>query len=277
MAGRRRGPLPAPFHRLPVARAQGFAHHHARRQHLPVGQRRPQDPRRDVGAVVRERRLRPARADRRCDEAADRTAVLQRLLPDRDPAGDRVGRAAGRSLAAAVPACLLLRLGLGGQRHGRAHGAALLGHPRPARAPGDHQPDQRLPRLDDGRRLARRHERHARPGRPADPRHRAHRAAALVAARPAGGAGPRGLRPAGRAVARGQDPRSRPGQGRRLHRRAGAGRRRRDRAAGQLLARGAAHLRQVRHPARQRRGDLRLRPHRPLVRLRDDGHCRSAG
>ena len=31
-------------------------------------------------------------------------------------------------------------------------------------------------------------------------------------------------------------------------------------------------VRQVRHPARERRGDLRLRPHRALVRLRDAGH-----
>ena len=53
-----------------------------------------------------------------------------------------------------------------------------------------------------------------------------------------------------------------------LHRRAGAGRGRRDRAAGNLLARDPAHLPRVRHPADRRRGDLRLRPHRPLVRLR---------
>ena len=50
MAGRRRGALPAPLHRLQGAGRQGLAHHHARRQHLPVGQRRPQDPRRDVAA-----------------------------------------------------------------------------------------------------------------------------------------------------------------------------------------------------------------------------------
>ena len=65
-----------------------------------------------------------------------------------------------------------------------------------------------------------------------------------------------------------EDPGGRRRQGGGLHRRAGAGRRRRDRAARKLLARDPAHLRQVRHPAGQRRGHLRLRPHRPLVRLR---------
>ena len=79
---------------------------------------------------------------------------------------------------------------------------------------------------------------------------------------------PRGIRPARRALARGEDRRNRPREGRRLHRRAGAGRRRRDRAAGHLLARDPAHLRRVRHPAGRRRGHLRLRPHRPVVRLR---------
>ncbi len=58
----------------------------------------------------------------------------------------------------------------------------------------------------------------------------------------------------------------------RLHCRAGAGRRRRDHPARHLLARGAAHRRQVRHPADCRRGDLRLRPPGPLVRLREVRH-----
>ncbi len=60
----------------------------------------------------------------------------------------------------------------------------------------------------------------------------------------------RGLRPAGGARARGEDPRGRRRQGRGLHRRAGAGRGRRHRAAVHLLARDPAHLRPVRHPAR---------------------------
>ena len=89
-------------------------------------------------------------------------ALLQQLLPDRDAAGHRARRAARRGDAAAVPARVLLRLRLGGQRHGGAHGAPLLGHPRPAAAQGHHQPQERLPRLDHGRRLAGRHERHAR-------------------------------------------------------------------------------------------------------------------
>ena len=90
---------------------------------------------------------------------------------------------------------------------------------------------QRLPRLDHGRRLARRHERHARAGRPADPRHRAHRAAVLVRERAREHVAARSSAWSRRALAGGEDPRGRRRQGGRLHRRAGAGRRRRDRAA----------------------------------------------
>ncbi len=122
----------------------------------------------------------------RCRRTPDaRAALLQRLLPDRHAAGDRVGRVAGRSDAAAVPARLLLGLGLRGQRHRGAHGAPLLGRAGPAAAPGHHQPPQRVSRLHDGRRVAGRHGRHACAGRAADPGHRAHRAALLLRARPA--------------------------------------------------------------------------------------------
>ncbi len=76
-----------------------------------------------------------------------------------------------------------------------------------ARAPRRHQPPQRLPRLDHGRRLARRHGGHARPGRAADPRHRAHRPAAPRAARRR--AFGRRVRPRRRRLAGGEDPRSR--------------------------------------------------------------------
>ena len=75
-----------------------------------------------------------------------------------------------------------------------------------------------------------------------------------------------GLRAARRA--RGEDRGARPGARRGLHRRAGAGRGRRDRAARDLLARDPAHLPRIRHPADRRRGHHRLRPHRKLVRLR---------
>ena len=71
------------------------------------------------------------------------------------------------------------------------------------------------------------------------------------------------LRPEGRGLAGSEDPRTRCRTCGRLHRRADPGRRRRDRAARHLLARDPAHLRQVRHPARLRRGHHRLRPHRP--------------
>ena len=70
-----------------------------------------------------------------------------------------------------------------------------------------------------------------------------------------------------------EDPRNRAGTGRGLHRRTGAGRRRPGDPAGDLLAGDPAHRRQVRHPVRLRRGDLRLRPHRPVVRLRTLRHA----
>ena len=56
MAGRRRRPLPAPVYRLQGPDRHRLARHRARRGHLSVGQRRPQDARRDVGPVVRQRR-----------------------------------------------------------------------------------------------------------------------------------------------------------------------------------------------------------------------------
>ena len=65
-----------------------------------------------------------------------------------------------------------------------------------------------------------------------------------------------------------QDPATRPGARRRLHRRTDPGRGRRHHPARHLLARDPAHLRPLRHPAGLRRGDLWLRPHRRMVRLR---------
>ena len=69
-------------------------------------------------------------------------------------------------------------------------------------------------------------------------------------------------------AAGGEDRRAGRGQGRRLHRRADPGRRRRHHPARDLLAGNPAHLRRARHPADRRRGDLRLRAHRQLVRHR---------
>ena len=67
--------------------------------------------------------------------------------------------------------------------------------------------------------------------------------------------------------ARAADPRRRPRDGRRLLGRAGDGCGRRRRAAGRLLGKDPGRAAEVRHPARRRRGDLRLRPHRQHVRL----------
>ena len=66
-------------------------------------------------------------------------------------------------------------------------------------------------------------------------------------------------------------PRGGAGDGRDVHRGAGAGRGRRDRAAGRLLPAHPRDLRPLRRPARRRRGDHRLRPHGPPLRPRPLG------
>ena len=117
--------------------------------------------------------------------------------------------------------------------------------------------------------FARRHGTHARPRRSAASRFRSRAAAELVRVRRRSDAGR--VRPGGGRRAREEDPRARPRQCRRLHRRADPGRRRGHHSAAELLAGGRKDLPQIRHTDRCRRGDLRLRPHRPLVGLRDHG------
>src|SRR5205823_2913430 len=68
------------------------------------------------------------------------------------------------------------------------------------------------------------------------------------------------------------DPRARARQRRGLHRRADPGCRRRHHPAAGLLGGDPADLRQVRAAADRRRGDLRLRAYRPLVRQRAVRH-----
>ena len=101
--------------------------------------------------------------------------------------------------AAAVQPRLLRRFRLGGERHRHPHGAPLLGEPRQAGQDGPHRPQQRLSRLDHGRRQPWRHEADARAGRPADPRHPPYRPALLVRRRRRGEPG--GIRPHRRARA----------------------------------------------------------------------------
>ena len=89
---------------------------------------------------------------------------------------------------------------------------------------------------------------------------------ALLARRPAGRERG-GFRDAPRRGARSADRRGRARNHRGLLRRAGDGRGRRDRAAGHLLGQDPGGAAPLRHPARRRRSDLRLRPHRQHVRL----------
>ncbi len=229
--------------RSPTSRssAQRQPRHHAGRGHLPVGFRRQPHPRRHGGPVVRQRRLRP-QGTGRCRLRADAaTALLQQLLPDHAPAGDRAGRAAGGGDARRPQPRVLHRLRLRGQRHRGAHGASLLGVAGRARQDHHHQPGKRLSRQHHGRRQPGRHEAHARAGRSADPGHRAHRAALLVWQRRRHEPGR--VRAQGGACAGGKDRGTRRRARGGLHRRADPGRGRRDRPAGQLLAGDQPHLR----------------------------------
>ena len=88
------------------------------------------------------------------------------------------------------------------------------------------------------------------------------------------------FRHAARRRTRRADRRGRTRHGGGVHRRAGDGRRRRDRAAAHLFRENPGGVREARRAADRRRGDLRLRPARQHVRLRDARlsaahHCRS--
>ena len=142
---------------------------------------------------------------------------------------------------------------------------------RPPAQEEDHCPHEGLSRLDHRVRQPRRAAVHAHGFRPADRRHPPHRLPALLSRRQAGRERggfrhPHGREP--RCADRARGPRHGGG----LHRRAGAGLRRRRGAAAQLFRQGAGGAAQARRADDRRRGDLRLRPHRQHVRLRDIRH-----
>ena len=156
-----------------------------------------------------------------------------------------------------------------GERHPGQVRLVLQQRARPAGEEEDHQPGQGLPRRHHRRGLADRAAQQPPRLRPAG------RRASATPRRRTSGRAPRPAR-ARRAFAapprrraRGADRGRGPGHRRRLHRRAGDGRRRRHRAARGLLPGDRRGLPQARRADDLRRGDLRLRPHRRVVRRPD--------
>lgn len=223
-------------------------HHHPCQRLYGHRWRGAQPARRHGRAVVRERGLRARRTGRSGLSPDARTALLQHLLPHRDAPAGRTGRASGRAAGQGtrrrIAAHLLQFERVGIERHRVPPRADLLDAQGPGRPQRLHQPPQRLPRID--RRLGQpwRHGFHACAGRPADPRHRTCDAALSVRRglwrRPGSVRRPRG------AGHRGPHPGHWPRKNRRLHRRAGPGRRRRDHpappATGRRSRRSAANM-----------------------------------
>ena len=137
---------------------------------------------------------------------------------------------------------------------------------KPAQAQGD-QPVDRLPRHPAGRAVDHRH-----PGRQGDVRAagagRAQGAEHQLLPRDRARRRPRGVRPVGRRPHRRGDRVRGPRHGRGGLPRAGAELRRLLPAAARILPAGARDLRPLRRPARLGRGHLRVRPARPLLRVR---------
>ncbi len=95
--------------------------------------------------------------------------LLQHLLPDVACARDRARGRDREAGAGRSEPCVLRGLRLRGERHQYPPRPPLLGREGPAREERHHQPQERLSRLDDGRRLAWRHGRDLGAGRPAHP------------------------------------------------------------------------------------------------------------
>ena len=235
--------------------------HHPRRGLLRLRRARQPLPRRPLRPLLRQRRPRPHRA-RRGGRPPGRRARLLHALELRPPAGDRAGGADRLAGARRPQPRLLHQRRLGGGRVGAEAGPQLPPHARQRpEAQGD-RPRDRLPRhlaggaLGDRDHRAAQPVRAAHPGRLPRPQHQR-----LPLAR-----GPRA--DLGGRRDRGADRLRGPGDGRRGDPRAGPERRRLLRPARRLLPAGARDLRPPRRAADLRRGDLRLGPARPLLRLR---------
>ena len=272
-----------------LRRRQRRADHRARRRLLPLGRERQALPRRARRALLGQHRLRLRRGGRPGRARADARAALLHQLVVRAPEGDRARRRGGVARAGR-PEPRLLRLGrLGGGRVRLEAGPAVLRRarreadphgcgraraeprrdrrgrpPRPAPLQGD-RPPHRLPRDDHGRALDQRHPRAADDVRAAGPRGAARAQHEPLPPARRGDRG--GVHPVPARRPRAGDPRHGPRDGVPRAHGAGAERRWLLHAARGLLGRRARALRRVRHPALRRRGDHRVRPARPLVRL----------
>ena len=245
--------------RLPARAEDGGAG----RRHVRLERARRAADRRVLGPVLRQRRPLPPR-DRRRRLRATLRARLHRPLHARAPEAVRARDARRGADAGRLEPHLLRQLGLRGGRHRDEGGARLLAREGPGRAH-----DVRLARACLSRRQLRRHLARGPRQQPAQvraraPRHRPHAAHAPAREPPRARPG----RPRGRAR---RGPRAlrqpvRRREYRRLLRRADRGLDRLPRAAARLPRAPARDLRPARHPARVRRGDHRLRPHRRRVR-----------
>jgi putrescine aminotransferase len=241
-----RSALPASVHATQAARRARHARHHARRGRLPL-RLEGAAPRRHVGAVVRGVGYGRKRAGRGAYAADAELPYYNSFFQCATPPAIELARAAGRGDAAAVPARVLHRLGQ------RANDTVvrlvrrywqLQGEPRRniiiGRWNGYHGSTMAGASLGGMKGCTSR--------AACRSRHRAHRQPYWFER--GGGSCRRrnsACAPRARSSARSSElgPRARRG----LHRRAGAGRGRRDHPAGDLLARDPAHLRPVRHPA----------------------------
>ncbi len=210
--------------------------------------------------------------EERLVEAANRQMRQAALLPHLRPEGRRrdrrPGRAADRHRAGADVEGLLLQLRLRGQRHRRQDGLVLQQRARPAGEEEDHRAAMAAITASPWPRPAS-------PGLPLN-----HRDFDLPIAnilhtdcphyyrfgQPGESEEQFATRMAESLEALIQ--REGPGDGRRLHRRAGDGRGRRHHAAGDLFREDPGGAEEARHAVHRRRGDLRLRAHRQHVRQR---------
>ena len=229
---------PAAFHeaaRLPQGEGR------ARRGHVLHRPERPQDPRLLRRLRLARLRPQPSAHPRRAQEVPGREAARDRHrlhVAVRDRAGAQPRRLLARRPRHGVPRLLRLGGDGGGDQGGRAR--------RRPEALEDRLCRELLPRQDQGRAVD--HRRQALPRRVHA--HRQHGARAVR----------RHRRDRERVPLRSVDRRDRAGDR--------AGRRRHHPGRGRILAEAARALRQVRRDLDRRRGAVRLRPHRPLLRLR---------
>ena len=242
---------PASLHQRPQARDRGTHGDHRGQGHLRL--RRPgQGIHRGPGrALVCRARLQRGAPGPGRGRAAAQASMLPQLRAQEPAAHDRVGGQAARDRAGTHVQGVLRQLGLRGERHHDQDGLVLQQRARPARKEEDHQPHQGLSRGYRGDREPDRPALQPPRLRPADREHPAHLVPTPLPLR-AAGRERGGLRDPLRQRARTVDPGRGTGDDRRLHRRAGHGRGRRDHAAPDLLGQNPGGAQEIRRAAGRR-------------------------